>query len=126
MATFFTWQALQQVAPGGAGTADSGLDAEQVAESFMFALDKTLILYGVGLAAGIAGGGRLRTSSSGSQLAVARPIAMDFVNSMPRAAIISMLERLNDADPEERQVMLQQLEQAQSDPALAEELFGGE
>jgi hypothetical protein len=50
---------------------------------------------------------------------------MDAMNSIPRLAIISMMERLADTPPEEIPQILQQLEQAATDPQKAEELFGG-
>jgi len=122
--TAFIWQAAQQTTPGGGeGGKDAGLDVEQLGESVKFGIDKTLLAAGIGVAAAVAGGGRLRTSSSSSEFARTMPRAADFVATLPRGAMVSMIERLVDAPPEERQVLLQQLEQAQTDPMLAEELF---
>lgn len=124
-ATFFAWQALQQTIPGESGSAALGRDAEEVAESFKFAIDKTLLLYAAGIVAGAAGLGRLRTSSSPRKFVADWPKTMDAMNSIPRLAVISMLERLVDTPPEAVPQILEQLEQASTDPALAEQLFGG-
>jgi hypothetical protein len=83
------------------------------------------LLYAAGIAAGAAGAGRLRTSSSSRKFVADWPKTMDAMNSIPRLSIISMMERLADTPPEEVPQILQQLEQAATDPQKAEELFGG-
>jgi len=122
--TGFIWQAAQQTTPGGGeGGRDAGLDVEQLGESLKFGIDKTLLAAGIGVAAAVAGGGRLRTSSSSSEFARTMPRAADFVATLPRGAMLSMIERLVDAPPDERQALLEQLQQAETDPELAERLF---
>ena len=82
-------QALQQVTPGDPGAEDSGLDVEELGESFKFAIDKTLLLYAAGLAAATVGG-RLRTSTSTRKFVQDLPRTMDIAASLPRNMLTVM------------------------------------
>ena len=123
--TAMAFQAWKNLVPGGDD--GSGLSATiEQSESMDFAIDKTLLWYGLGAASVAVGGGRARGASDDLSAVAVSPRFMDFMNSIPRVAIISMFEDMANSDPETQAVKLQQLEQAATDPALAAQLFGGE
>ena len=121
--TFAAWQAWKNLVPGGDDGEGLSATIDQ-SESIDFALDKTMLIYAFGIASTLAGGGRMRSGEKGT-FTGASPRVLDIVNSVPRTAITSMFQRMIDAKPEERASLLEQLQQAQTNPELAEELFGG-